>query len=66
MHDRAVTPIGAIKSTAVIASETMILFTEFAYSTDEIASRGTILADASPLVFGLHFSKYFARKKATI
>jgi hypothetical protein len=63
MHDRAVRPIGAVNSTAVIASETMILLTEFAYSTDEIASRATILADASLSVFHLHFAKHFARNK---
>jgi hypothetical protein len=66
MHDREARPAGAVNSTAVIANETMILLTDFAYSTDEIASRGTILADAPPWVFGLHFSKYFARNKATI
>ena len=66
MHDREARPTGAVNSTAVIANETMILLTDFAYSTDEIASRGTILADALPWVFGLHFSKYFARNRATI
>ena len=63
MHDREVRPTGAVNSTAVMASETMILLTEFAYSTDEIASLGTILADALPSFFGLHLSKYFARKR---
>jgi hypothetical protein len=63
MHDRAVRPMGAVNSTAVIATETMILLTDFPYSTDEIASRETILPDASPPVFHLHFAKHFARNK---
>jgi hypothetical protein len=63
MHDREARPTGAVNSTAVIANETMILLTDFAYSTDEIASRETISCGRIAVGFCLYFSKHFARKK---
>jgi hypothetical protein len=66
MHDRAVRPIGAVNSTAVIASEIMILLTDFAYSTDEIASRETISCGRIAVGFSFAFRKTFCEEQDMI
>jgi hypothetical protein len=66
MHDREARPTGAVNSTAVIANETMILLTDFAYSTDEIASRETISCGRIAVGFSFAFRKAFCEEQDMI
>jgi hypothetical protein len=75
MHDRAPRPTGAVKSTAVIDSETMILLniqssiSQVRTDVEECVQRlpAPIPADSLAVArFHLHFSKHFARKKVVI
>jgi hypothetical protein len=72
MHDRVAKPTGAVKSTAVIASETMILLniesliSQVRPHVEESVQRLAAPIYADPLArarFHLHFSTHFARKK---
>jgi len=66
MHDRAARPTGAVKSTAAVASEMMILLNIDLLIAQVRPRVEATVHRTSGADFRLHFSNYFARKKVII